>query len=81
MLTKEIRYTAFALAYNIGFGIFGGLLPFVCFYLANEFSDYFAVGVISVSALVGLFALYFLDPQKIKLYNLAYTGYYFFKFL
>ncbi|AXA32923.1 MFS transporter [Francisella adeliensis] len=65
-LPKEIRYTAFALAYNIGFGIFGGLLPFVCFYLANEFSDYFAVGVISVSALVGLFALYFLDPQKNK---------------
>lgn len=63
-LPKEIRYTAFALAYNIGFGIFGGLLPFICFYLANEFSDYYAVGMISVSALVGLLTLYFLDPKK-----------------
>lgn len=63
-LPKEIRYTAFALAYNIGFGIFGGLLPFVCFYLANEFSDYYAVGMISVSAMVGLLTLYLLEPKK-----------------
>ncbi|QLE79381.1 MFS transporter [Francisella sp. Scap27] len=63
-LPKEIRYTAFALAYNVGYGVFGGLLPFVCFYLAGEISDYLAIAVIPVSALVGLYALHFLDPNK-----------------
>lgn len=43
---KDIRYTGFALAYNIGFGIYGGLLPFVCFYLAQHISDYMAVAMI-----------------------------------
>ncbi|WKL77197.1 hypothetical protein Q1H02_08905 [Francisella tularensis subsp. mediasiatica] len=45
-LPKEIRYTGFALAYNIGFGVFGGLLPFLCFFLAETVSDYTAIGII-----------------------------------
>lgn len=53
-LPKEIRYTGFALAYNIDFGVFGGLLPFLCFFLAKAISDYMAVGMISISAIVGL---------------------------
>lgn len=63
---KEIRYTSFALTYNIGFGIYGGLLPFVCFYLSKNISDYMAVAMISLSAIVGLFALYRLEPAKTK---------------
>lgn len=59
---KSIRYTSFALAYNMGFGAFGGLLPFICFYLANEVSDFMAVSVISISAITGLLALKYLDP-------------------
>lgn len=65
-LPKEIRYTGFALAYNIGFGIFGGLLPFLCFFLAHEVSDYMAVSVISISAIVGLVTLYKLEPETLK---------------
>lgn len=63
---KEIRYTAFALTYNIGFGIYGALLPFVCFYLAKNISDYVAVTMICLSAVVGLFTLYTLEPAKTK---------------
>lgn len=65
-LPKEIRYTGFALAYNIGFGIFGGLLPFLCFFLAHAISDYVAVGMISLSAVVGLITLYFFEPETLK---------------
>ena len=63
---KEIRYTGFALTYNIGFGIYGGLLPFVCFYLAKNISDYAAVSMICISAIVGLIALYKFEPAKTK---------------
>ncbi|MFT4694559.1 MAG: MHS family proline/betaine transporter-like MFS transporter [Francisella sp.] len=63
---KEIRYTGFALTYNIGFGIYGGLLPFVCFYLAKNISDYTAVSIICISAIVGLVALYMFEPVKTK---------------
>ncbi|QIV95237.1 MFS transporter [Allofrancisella frigidaquae] len=63
---KDVRYTGFALAYNIGFGVYGGLLPFVCFYLAGKFSDYAAVGVICLSAIVGLITLYTLEPEICK---------------
>lgn len=63
---KDIRYTGFALAYNIGFGVYGGLLPFVCFYLAQHISDYMAVGIICISAVVGLFTLYKLEPETCK---------------
>ncbi|MED7787930.1 MFS transporter [Francisella sp. 19X1-34] len=63
---KQIRYTGFALAYNIGFGIYGGLLPFVCFYLADHVSDYMAVGMICISAIVGLVTLYKLEPDGCK---------------
>jgi MHS family proline/betaine transporter-like MFS transporter len=65
-LPKEIRYTGFALAYNIGFGIFGGLLPFLCFYLAHAISDYMAVGMIVISAIVGLVTLYKFEPEPLK---------------
>ena len=63
---KEIRYTGFALTYNIVFGIYGGLLPFVCFYLAKNISDYTAISIICLSAIVGLIALYMLEPAKTK---------------
>ena len=63
---KEIRYTGFAIAYNIGFGIYGAVLPFICFYLAQEISDYAAISVISVSAIVGLITLYTLEPNITK---------------
>ena len=63
---KDIRYTGFALAYNIGFGFYGGLLPFVCFYLAEKISDYAAISIISLSAIVGLLTLYFLEPESCK---------------
>ncbi|MFC4892783.1 MFS transporter [Pseudofrancisella aestuarii] len=63
---KEMRYSGFALAYNIGFGVFGGLLPFLCFYLAQEISDYMAVLIICISAVVGLFALYKFEPNCYK---------------
>ena len=63
---KEIRYTGFALTYNIGFGIYGWLLPFVCFYLAKNISDYTAVSIICISAIVGLVALYMFEPIKTK---------------
>lgn len=63
---KEMRYSGFALAYNIGFGVFGGLLPFLCFYLAQEISDYMAVMVICVSGIVGLIALYKFEPNCYK---------------
>jgi MHS family proline/betaine transporter-like MFS transporter len=63
---KEIRYTGFALAYNIGFGLFGAVLPFACFFLASEVSVYSAIGVISFSAIIGLITLYFLEPDIVK---------------
>ncbi|APC90791.1 MULTISPECIES: MFS transporter [Francisella] len=65
-LPKEIRYTGFALAYNIGFGVFGGLLPFLCFFLAKAVSDYMAVGMIAISAIVGLITLYKFEPENLK---------------
>lgn len=64
-LPKEIRYTGFALAYNIGFGVFGGLLPFLCFFLAETVSDYTAIGIICISAIVGLITLYKLKTLRI----------------
>lgn len=63
---KEIRYSGFALAYNIGFGIYGGLLPLVCLYLAHNYSDYIPVWIISISAIVGLITLYKLEPDCCK---------------
>ena len=63
---KEIRYTGFALTYNIGFGIYGGLLSFLCFYLAKNISDYTAVSIICISAIVGLVELYMFEPIKTK---------------
>jgi MHS family proline/betaine transporter-like MFS transporter len=63
---KEIRYTGFAIAYNIGFGIYGAALPFICFYSAQEISDYAAISIISLSALVGLVTLYKLQPNITK---------------
>ena len=63
---KEIRYSGFALAYNIGFGIYGGLLPFLCFYLAENISDYMAIAMIPISAIVGLITLYTLEPKSCK---------------
>ncbi|AJC49516.1 major facilitator transporter [Allofrancisella guangzhouensis] len=63
---KDVRYTGFAVAYNTGFGVYGGLLPFVCFYLADKFSDYAAVGIICLSAIVGLITLYKLEPEFCK---------------
>ncbi|QEO59833.1 MFS transporter [Francisella marina] len=65
-LPREIRYTGFALAYNIGFGVFGGLLPFLCFFLAYSISDYMAVGMICISALVGLITIYKFEPENLK---------------
>jgi MHS family proline/betaine transporter-like MFS transporter len=63
---KEIRYSGFALAYNIGFGIYGGLRPLVCLYLAHNYSDYVPVWIICISAVVGLITLYTLEPKCCK---------------
>ncbi|MDE4959481.1 MFS transporter, partial [Francisella tularensis subsp. holarctica] len=51
-------------AYNIGFGVFGGLFTFLCFFLAETVSEYTAIGIICISAIVGLITLYKLKTLR-----------------
>lgn len=42
IIPTNIRYTLFSGVFNIGFGIFGGLTPFVCFYIAHKLNSFIA---------------------------------------
>lgn len=59
LIPTKIRYTLFALSFNIGFGIFGGMTPFVGLFLTNTSGKILLPGVyLTIVALVTLIVSY-----------------------
>ena len=55
ILKPQTRCTIFSFSFNVGFGIFGGIMPFIGFFLASKFENPLApVFYLSFSAIVTL---------------------------
>jgi hypothetical protein len=61
LIPTEVRYTVLALAFNVGFGFFGGLTPFFALLLIKKSGVLIMPAIyLATSALVTLIACYFL---------------------
>jgi MFS family permease len=66
MFPVQVRLSGVALAYNIGFGIFGGMVPIVITYFIKSGGNIFMVPVVFLGLiiLVGLVAVRFISQSK-----------------
>lgn len=59
LIPMKIRYTIFALSFNIGFGIFGGITPFIGLFLIRKSGRIWMPSVyLTLAALITLFVSY-----------------------
>lgn len=59
MFPTQIRYTAFALSYNIATAIAGGPTPAINTYFTNELTDYFPALFMMAASVIGIVAVKF----------------------
>ena len=65
LFPTAVRNSGIGVAYNVGFGVFGGLSPMIATYLIHYFGNPMAVGIdLAVAALVMLLFLFSAPLQK-----------------
>lgn len=60
LLSPSIRSTVFSSAFNLCFGVFGGITPLLSFYLIDKFGHYVTIYYIIFSAFISLISIVFI---------------------
>lgn len=65
LIRPEVRSTIFSLAFNVCFGVFGGITPFLSFFLIDKVGNYtVSVYYLIFSAFISLAAIFFTHQKR-----------------